>query len=125
VAATAPLDAGVASQARWSLRATARRFQPLVGGKIAELPVKDGDVVKAGQILVRLDDTQARSQFDIARGQCTRLRRSRPPRAERTGRAQIQFPDDLKHEKSDPRAVNAMALQSELFITRRRSVESD
>jgi len=125
-AATAPLDAGVASPGTVVITGNRKAVQPLVGGKIAELPVKDGDVVKAGQILVRLDDTQARSQFDIARGQwyTTSAVEARLV-AERTGRAQIQFPDDLKHEKSDPRAVNAMALQSELFITRRRSVESD
>jgi protease secretion system membrane fusion protein len=125
-AATAPLDAGVPSPGTVVVSGNRKAVQPLVGGKIVELAVKDGDAVKAGQVLVRLDGTQARSQFDMARVQwfsaaAVEARLT----AERTGRAQIQFPDELKQEKSDPRAANAMALQTELFATRRRSLESD
>jgi len=45
--------------------------------------------------------------------------------AERSGRPQIRFPDELMQEKADPRAANAMALQSELMATRRLSLDSD
>jgi protease secretion system membrane fusion protein len=88
--------------------------------------VRDGDTVKVGQLLVRLDGTQARSQYDVARGQwfSTAAVEARLI-AERSGRTQIQFPPQLMQEKGDPRAVNAMALQSELFATRRRGLESD
>jgi protease secretion system membrane fusion protein len=125
-AATAPLDAGVPSPGTVVVSGNRKAVQPMVGGKIAELGVKDGDTVKAGQVLVRFDSTQARSQFDVARGQwfSTSAVEARLV-AERTGRAQIQFPEELKQEKSDPRAANAMSLQSELFATRRRSLESD
>ena len=125
-AATAPLDAGVPSPGTVVVSGNRKAVQPMVGGKIAELAVKDGDVVKAGQLLVRLDGTQARSQYDVARGQWFSAAAVEARLvAERTGRAQIQFPDDLRNEKSDPRAANAMALQGELFATRRRSLESD
>jgi len=125
-AATAPLDQGVASPGTVVVSGNRKAVQPLVGGKIAEVAVKDGDVVKAGQVLVRFDSTQARSQFDVARGQwySTAAVEARLT-AERTGRTQIQFPAELTKDKSDPRAANAMALQSELFLTRRRSLESD
>jgi protease secretion system membrane fusion protein len=125
-AATAPLDAGVPSPGTVVVSGNRKAVQPMVGGKIAELAVKDGDVVKAGQLLVRLDGTQARSQYDVARGQWFSAAAVEARLvAERTGRAQIQFPDELRNEKSDPRAANAMALQGELFATRRRSLESD
>ena len=125
-AAWAPLDAGVASPGTVVVSGNRKAVQPMVGGKIAELKAKDGDVVKAGQVLVRLDGTQAKSQLDVARGQWfTTTAVEARLIAERTGRAQIQFPDDLRNEKSDPRAANAMALQGELFATRRRSLESD
>lgn len=125
-AATAPLDAGVPSPGTVVVSGNRKAVQPLVGGKIAELAVRDGDAVKAGQVLVRFDGTQARSQFDMARGQwfSTSAVEARLI-AERTGRAQIQFPEPLKKETADPRAVSAMALQTELFATRRRSLESD
>ena len=124
-AATAPLDAGVPSPGTVVVAGNRKAVQPLVGGKIVELAVRDGDAVKAGQVLVRFDGTQARSQFDMARGQwfSTSAVEARLV-AERTGRTQIQFPQQLK-EENDPRAVSAMALQTELFATRRRSLESD
>jgi protease secretion system membrane fusion protein len=125
-AATAPLDAGVPSPGTVVVSGNRKAVQPVVGGKVAQVTVRDGDAVKAGQLLVRLDDTQARSQFDVARGQwfsaaAVEARLG----AERTGRAQIQFPEELRSEKSDARAANAMALQSELFVTRRRSLDND
>ena len=125
-AATAPLDAGVPSPGTVVVSGNRKAVQPLVGGKIAELAVRDGDVVTAGQVLVRLDGTQARSQFDVARGQwfTTAAVEARLV-AERTGRAQIQFPEELRQDRSDPRAANAMALQTDLFATRRRALEND
>ncbi|MBK9683725.1 MAG: HlyD family type I secretion periplasmic adaptor subunit [Betaproteobacteria bacterium] len=125
-AATAPLDAGVPSPGTVVVADNRKSVQPLVGGKIVELAVRDGDTVKAGQVLVRFDGTQARSQYDVARGQwfSTAAAEARLV-AERTGRPQIVFPDGLLQEKADPRAANAMALQTELLATRRRSLESD
>jgi protease secretion system membrane fusion protein len=125
-AATAPLDAGVPSAGMVVVSGNRKAVQPLVAGKVAELPVKDGDVVRSGQLLVRLDGTQARSQFDVARGQwySSAAVESRLA-AERLGRPQIAFPDALTRDKSDPRATGAMTLQNELFATRRRALESD
>jgi len=125
-AALAPLDEGVATQGQVVVSGNRKAIQPLVGGKISELLVKDGDNVKAGQVLVRLDSTQAKSQLDIARGQwfSTAAVEARIT-AERLGRATVDFPPALAQEKADPRAAKAMALQPELFATRRRSLESD
>lgn len=125
-AATAPLDAGVPSPGTVVVSGNRKAVQPLVGGKIAELAVRDGDAVKAGQVLIRLDGTQARSQYDVARGQWfTAAAVEARLTAERLGRPQIQFPQALAQEKTDPRAANAMALQNELFATRRRALDSD
>lgn len=125
-AALAPLDQGVASQGLVVVTGNRKAVQPLVGGKISELLVRDGDVVKTGQVLVRIDSTQAKSQLDVARGQwfsaaAVEARLT----AERLGRAVIEFPLALTQEKSDPRATRAMALQTQLFATRQRSLESD
>lgn len=125
-AATAPLDAGVPSPGIVVVADNRKAVQPLLGGKIVELAVRDGDTVKAGQVLVRFDGTQARSQYDVARGQWFSAAAAEARLvAERTGRPQILFADDLMREKADPRAANAMALQTELLATRRRSLDSD
>jgi protease secretion system membrane fusion protein len=125
-AATAPLDAGVPSPGTVVVTGNRKAVQPLVGGKIAELAVREGDTVKAGQVLVRFDGTQARSQYDVARGQwfTTSAVEARLV-AERMGRPQIEFPQALAQGKADARAANAMALQNELFATRRRALETD
>ena len=125
-AAWAPLDAGVSSNGFVVVSGKRKAVQALVGGKVVEVSVADGDAVKADQLLVRLDDTPARSQLEVARGQWfsaaaveARLN------AERHNRSQIQFPEVLLQARSDARAHSAMALQSELFTTRRRAYESD
>ena len=125
-AAFAPLDAGVSSSGMVVVSGNRKAVQPLVGGKVAEVSAAEGDQVKAGQLLVRLDATTAQSQHDIARGQWfssaaveARLN------AERLGRAQIDFPAELLRAQADARARNAMALQRELFATRRRAHESE
>ena len=125
-ATLAPLDQGVATQGQVVVSGNRKAIQPLVGGKISELLVNDGDSVKAGQVLVRLDSTQAKSQLDIARGQWFSAAAVEARiTAERLGRATVDFPPALVQEKADPRAARAMALQPELFATRRRSLESD
>ena len=55
-ATLAPLDSGVAAPGTVVVSGNRKAVQPLVGGKIAELAVRDGDAVRAGQILVRLDE---------------------------------------------------------------------
>ncbi len=125
-AATAPLDAGVPSPGTVVVSGNRKAVQPLVGGKIAEVAVRDGDTVTAGQVLVRLDGTQARSQYDVARGQwysaaAVEARLA----AERSGQRRIVYPPELEEAAGDPRAAGAMALQNELFLTRRRALESD
>lgn len=125
-AALAPLDAGVASPGTVVVSGNRKAVQPLVAGKVAELAVKDNEPVKAGQLLVRLDDTQARSQLDISRGQWfSAMAVEARLTAERLGQAEVVFPEELSQKTSDPRASNAMALQRELFATRRRSYESE
>ena len=125
-AALAPLDSGVSSPGTVVVSGSRKSVQPLTGGKIAELKARDGDTVKAGQVLVRLDDTQARSQLAVARGQwSSSLAVEARLRAESAGRRNIAFPDALRDAAADPRAGAAMALQTELLATRRRSLEND
>jgi protease secretion system membrane fusion protein len=125
-ATLAPLDAGVAAPGTVVVSGNRKAVQPLVGGKIAELAVRDGDAVSAGQILVRLDDTQARSQLDVARGQWfTASAVEARLVAERLGHMQIEFPAALRDTYADPRAGAAMALQGELFATRKRALASE
>jgi protease secretion system membrane fusion protein len=125
-AALAPLDSGVSSPGVVVVAGNRRSVQPLAGGKIAELRARDGDTVKAGQVLVRLDDTQARSQLEVVRGQwSSALAVAARLQAESAGRAAIAFPEALRNEHADPRAAGAMALQTALLATRRQALDND
>ncbi len=62
------------------------------GGVVAEILVDEGDAVSIGDVLVRLDDTELKSQLAINEGQLFELmaRRGRLE-AERDGRSEITF----------------------------------
>lgn len=122
----APLDSGVSASGSVVVTGNRKSVQSLVPGKIAAIFARDGEPVVTGQVVVRLDDTQSRSQFDIAKGQLfTSLATEARLVAERSGRQSIDFPEALTNEATDPRAVSALALQAQLFATRRESLNSE
>jgi HlyD family secretion protein/epimerase transport system membrane fusion protein len=73
-AATAPLAGGAVAQGVLSPDGSRKTIQHLEGGIIADIMVKDGDVVGAGAPLVTLEDTQARAIYDVWLGQYHALR---------------------------------------------------
>ena len=122
----APLDAGITAAGTVVVSGNRKAVQPLVPGKIVAILAKDGDRVTAGQVLVRFDDTQSRSQLDIAKGQWfTSLATEARLTAERTGSGAPEFSEVLKNESADLRALAAMLLQGQLFSTRRKSLSTE
>jgi protease secretion system membrane fusion protein len=121
----APLDAGVSATGTVVVSGYRKAVQPLVAGKIVAILAKDGDEVSTGQVLVRLDDTQSRSQLDVTKGQwLTSLATQARLVAERSGQSRPDFAA-LQADKADPRAVAAMTLQGQLFATRRQALASE
>ena len=122
----APLDAGITAAGTVVVSGNRKAVQPLVPGKIVAILAKDGDRVTAGQVLVRFDDTQSRSQLDIAKGQWfTSLATEARLTAERTGSGAPEFSPVLKNESADPRALAAILLQGQLFTTRSKSLSTE
>lgn len=121
----APLDAGVPVPGSVVISGNRKAVQSLTAGKIAAIMSKDGDRVTTGQLLVRLDDTQSRSQHEIARGQLLQaLAVEARLVAERLGRSSADYPPELR-SGDDARASAAMALQSQLLATRRQALASE
>jgi len=121
----APLDAGVSATGTVVVTGYRKAVQPLVAGKIVAILAKDGDEVSTGQVLVRLDDTPSRSQLDVTKGQwLTSLATQARLVAERSGQPRPDF-TALQIDKADPRAVAAMTLQSQLFVTRHQALASE
>jgi HlyD family secretion protein len=67
--AYAPLESAAMAPGMVVDESSRKTIQHLEGGIIAQILVKDGDVVKAGQTLVRLDDTKARTSLVAIQGQ--------------------------------------------------------
>lgn len=60
---TAPLNGAVIANAVVKVDGNRKSVEHVQGGTVKTLNVKEGDHVKAGDVLIRLDDSQARSKF--------------------------------------------------------------
>ncbi|HNC51001.1 MAG TPA: HlyD family type I secretion periplasmic adaptor subunit [Accumulibacter sp.] len=125
-AALAPLDQGVPANGQVVVTGNRKTVQNLGAGLVQAIFVKDGDEVRSGDILVRLDPTNARSQYEMAHGQwlATKAAEARLL-AEAQGRSEIDFPDELLKEREDPRAASAMALQTQLLRSRQAGLKAE
>ncbi|TIQ42397.1 MAG: HlyD family type I secretion periplasmic adaptor subunit [Mesorhizobium sp.] len=98
-AAIAPLNGAVLADAVVKVEGNRKSVQHFDGGTVKEIRVKDGDIVKAGDVLVVLDDTRARSEFNLYSQQYALLRATDARiRAELDGHEAVAFPKDITAE---------------------------
>jgi len=64
-AALAPLESAAIAAGEVVVEGDRRSVEHLEGGIVADILVRDGDTVEAGDPLIRLDDTQARASFGV------------------------------------------------------------
>ena len=87
---------------------TSRKFSTRPAASIRELLVHNGDHVSAGEIIVKLDDTQASANLAILTKHLDELMaRQAREEAERDGADEITFPDALTSRSSDPDVAQA------------------
>lgn len=93
-----------------------KKVQHPTGGVVGELLVRDGDRVKAGDLLVRLDDTITRANLAIVTKTLTELyaRKARLS-AERDRAESINFPDDLTRQADVPEIREVLSAETKLF----------
>src|SRR5262249_38628233 len=73
-AALAPLNAAVVANGVVKVQGNRKSVQHLDGGIVKELHVKEGDHVETGDLLILLDDTQAKAEFEVLSQQVIVLR---------------------------------------------------
>lgn len=122
----APLDKGVPLSGTVAKESNRKTVQHLTGGTIQEILVKDGDVVKAGQVLVRMNAVNARAQYEMTDVQYLTARATEARlTAERDGKSVITFPDELLKRRNEPRVAELLTLQNQLLISRQSSIRSE
>jgi protease secretion system membrane fusion protein len=125
-ASLAPLDRGVPMSGAVARESNRKAVQHLAGGTVEQILVKEGDSVKAGQVLVRLNSVNASAQADMTRVQYYAARAAEARLlAERDGKDDLTFPAALESARSDPRVAENVALQRQLFASRRAALASE
>jgi multidrug efflux pump subunit AcrA (membrane-fusion protein) len=93
---TAMLTGAVIASGTVKVDQNLKAVQHRDGGIVAEIAVREGDIVEAGQVLFRLEDAQLRAELSILSSQLAeaQVRRARLV-ADRDGLADIDFPIQL------------------------------
>ncbi|MGX1127182.1 HlyD family type I secretion periplasmic adaptor subunit [Pseudomonas sp. HLS-6 TE3448] len=117
----APLDSAALAPGVVTVKSYRKTVQHLEGGIVRELRVHDGDRVTAGDVLLVLDNTQARSETEMMRSQLIAARELEARLvAERDGAAEPAAVPDL--DASDPRVREARDSEARIFQTRRNGL---
>lgn len=115
----APLDAGVAVNGTVVVMGNRKAVQHPAGGVVTELHVREGDVVKQGDVLLKINPltTEANlvgAELDYINALASESRLQ----AERAGANTITWLSELQAYGSDARAAEAKNLQNKLFQSR-------
>ena len=123
-ASTSEFAGAVIAQGTLVVDTNSKKVQHPTGGVVAELNVRDGDQVKLGDVVIKLDDTQTRANLQIvAKGLDELMARRAREEAELEGDQSVAFPADLLARKDDPEVGRIIRGESKLFETRRGSRE--
>ncbi|WP_416776772.1 HlyD family type I secretion periplasmic adaptor subunit [Xenorhabdus budapestensis] len=124
--AFAPLDKGVASSGLVVVDGNRKTVQSPTNGIIRQILVTEGEHISAGQVLVQLSQVQVNAQIDSLTQQLhTTLATEARLLAEQQGLDTLVFSPDLLAQRSEPRFDNILALQKQLFMSRREMLRSD
>jgi HlyD family type I secretion membrane fusion protein len=122
-AALAPLSSAAVAPGQVRVESHTKTVQHMEGGILREIRVREGDLVQKGQLLLRIDDTQAAAKLDLLRGQYLALKALEARLvAERDDLATVDFPSELARHCSQPAGRAICAGQEKIFADRRRTL---
>jgi len=118
-AATAQISGALIAPGSIVVESNVKKVQHPTGGVVGEVRAHDGDVVKAGDVVVRLDDTVTKANLAIVTKNLDGLwARSARLEAEQRGLDKITFPPMLLDRAFDPDVKAVMLNESKLFEVR-------
>ncbi|MDP1966042.1 MAG: HlyD family type I secretion periplasmic adaptor subunit [Reyranella sp.] len=119
-AATTQLSGAVIASGKLVVDTNVKKIQHPTGGIVGELLVKEGDKVKQGDVVLRLDGTQTRSSLGILNKALDELlARQARNEAELNGAPSVVFPAELSDRGSQPEVARLMSGERKLFEMRR------
>ena len=119
-AATATLTGAVIGQGTLVVESSVKKVQHPDGGIVGQIFVKEGSVVKEGDVLIRLDDTMTRSSLGATRSQLDEASAKEARLlAERDGDESVTFPPEMMSRVHEPVMAAAVRGQEKLFQSRR------
>jgi len=125
-AAFAPLDEGVPAAGMVAIDTKRKAVQHLSGGIVKEVWVREGDMVKDGQIVIKLDAAVAKANYEAVRQRYLGLRASQGRlMAEQVNAERINFHPDLMASAKDPLIAVQMQTQVQLMASRKASLRAD
>ena len=121
-AAIAPLNGAIVGNAIIKVDGNRKSVQHLDGGIVKDLRIKEGDKVNTGDVLIVLDETQARAEYDVLSQQYMVLRATEARLlTELDHGSELVMPEDLKKEGSYFKSV--WSGQVSQFDSRRAALE--
>lgn len=122
-ASLAPIDSGVSAPGTVMVSGYRKTLQHPTGGVVQEIMVKEGDQVKEGDMLIRINPLKAEAELSAAQLQYIGILATEARlKAERKGDAKIIWPSELDSWGNEPRVAEAKNLQQKLFETRRNEI---
>ena len=99
-----------------------KKVQHPTGGVVGDILARDGDRVRSGDIVIRLDETVARANLAMVSKSLDELAaRQGRLEAERDGMEQVSFPPALNGRLDEPELANLIRGERHLFETRREA----
>ncbi|MEZ5586106.1 MAG: HlyD family type I secretion periplasmic adaptor subunit [Sedimenticolaceae bacterium] len=123
-AALAPISSAVVAGGAIKIQGERKIIQHLEGGIIRELMVNEGDSVREGQVLIRLDGSKAEAVLEVQSAEYLSLlaKKSRL-QAERNNLEEIQFAQPLLDKADDPDVAELLEAERSLFADRKANID--
>ena len=118
----APIGSSALAPGVLVVKTHSKTVQHLDGGIVHKIHVSNGNIVKKGETLISLDDTQTKAQLEIIRGEMIVLKMQRARLiAEKDLQQTVQFSEDVF--KNDSRTLQAREGQVLVFAARKTVYE--
>lgn len=125
-AVRAPLASAAIGTGVVTVESHRKAVSHLEGGIVREVRVREGQQVSKGEVLLTLEDVQARAQLEQVRAQLiVSMAREARLTAQRDGLARVVFPPSLTAMARDSRAADAMRVQEQTFRARRLAQQGE